>query len=149
MPMLRMAMYAKGIELYCAPTADARDTWIATVQHIALEGRCFVLSCNQFCKRSDYPLDYEAEWGDDPDFVVCRGGSCIVDPLGRVIAGPDFEGENILMAKLDPAEIARGKFDFDVAGHYARPDVFSLHVNENPQPVAVISGSMSTTTDGG
>jgi len=145
MPLLRMAMYAKGIQLYCAPTADARDTWIATVRHIALEGRCFVLSCNQFCRRSDYPSQYEAPFGDDPDTVVCRGGSCIVDPLGQIIAGPDFEGETILCAELDMGEIARGKFDFDVVGHYARPDVFRLQANEQPQPVAVVSAAVPET----
>lgn len=139
MPLLRMTMYAKGIQLYCAPTADARDTWIATVQHIALEGRCFVLSCNQFCRRSDYPTEYDAEFPNDPETVLCRGGSCTVDSLGQIIAGPDFEGEAILCTELDMGEIARGKFDFDVAGHYARPDVFRLHVNEQPQPVAVVS----------
>lgn len=74
---------------------------------------------------------------------MCRGGSCIVDPLGHSLAGPDFEGENILLADLDMADIARGKFDFDVAGQYARPDVFCLHVNEQPQPVAVVSSSVN------
>lgn len=139
MPLLRMAMYAKGIQLYCAPTADARDTWIATMQHVALEGRCFVLSCNQFCLRSDYPADYDTSFGDNPETVLCRGGSCIISPLGEIIAGPAFGKESILCADLDMGDVARGKFDFDVVGHYARPDVFRLHVNEQPQPVAVIS----------
>jgi nitrilase len=133
MPLLRMALYAKGIELYCAPTADARDTWLPTMQHIALEGRCFVLSCNQFARRCDYPADYATAFGDDPDTVLSRGGSCIVGPLGQVLAGPHFEGECILTADLDRGEIARAKYDFDVVGHYARPDVFRLHVNEAPQ----------------
>ena len=66
MPLLRMAMYAKGIEIYCAPTADDRDTWLPTMRHIALEGRCFVLSANQFARRRDYPADYPTEFGDDP-----------------------------------------------------------------------------------
>src|ERR1700736_2908260 len=73
MPLLRMAMYAKGIQLYCAPTADGRDTWIATMRHIALEGRCFVLSCNQYARRSDYPADYHTAFGDDPSTVLSRG----------------------------------------------------------------------------
>lgn len=139
MPLLRMAMYAKGIQLYCAPTADARETWIATMRHIALEGRCFVLSCNQFCRRSDYPPDYTTPFGDDPETVLSRGGSCIINPLGRILAGPDTEGESILSADLDMGEIVRGKFDFDVAGHYARPDVFRLHVNERPQLTTVVT----------
>ena len=145
MPLLRMTFYAKGIELYCAPTADARDTWIATMQHIALEGRCFVLSCNQYCRRSDYPADYDTPFGGDPDTVLSRGGSCIVDPLGKILAGPDVQGETILRADLDMGEIVRGKFDFDVAGHYARPDVFRLQVNEQPQLVAEFTPRGSET----
>ncbi len=137
MPMLRMHMYARGIQLYCAPTADDRETWLSTMRHIALEGRCFVLGCNQFARRSDYPADYPAIQGDDPATVMSRGGSCIVDPLGRVLAGPAFDGPGILTADLDLDEIARGKFDFDVAGHYARPDVFRLVVNEAATPVVV------------
>src|SRR5215472_8770267 len=137
MPLLRTAMYAKGIQLYCAPTADGRDTWAATMQHIALEGRCFVLSSNQFCRRSDYPDDYATPFGNKPDTVISRGGSCIIAPLGQMLAGPDFTGESILTADLDMGDIARGKYDFDVVGHYARPDVFQLHVNEEPRPPVV------------
>jgi nitrilase len=134
MPLLRTAMYAKGVEIYCAPTADGRDTRLPTVRHIAQEGRCFVLSCNQFARRRDYPADYPTAFGDDPDAVLSRGGSCIVDPLGRFLAGPAWDGPCILSADLDLDEIARGKFDLDVAGHYARPDVFRLIVNESPTP---------------
>lgn len=130
MPLLRTAMYAKGIQLYCAPTADDRDTWLPTMQHIALEGRCFVLSACQFLLRRDCPDDYAAAQGNDPDTVLMRGGSCIIGPLGNVLAGPVFNQSQILVADLDPGDIARGKYDFDVVGHYARPDVFRLHVNE-------------------
>jgi len=137
MPMLRMHMYAQGVQLYCAPTADDRETWQATVRHIALEGRCFVLSCNQFACRSDYPADYPAIQGNDPQTVMCRGGSCIVDPLGRVLAGPLYDAPGILVADLDLGEVARGKFDFDVVGHYARPDVFRLIVNTASTPSVV------------
>jgi nitrilase len=139
MPLLRMAMYAKGIQLYCAPTADRRDSWIATMQHIALEGRCFVLSCNQFARRRDYPQDYNTSFGDDPETILSRGGSCIVNPLGQILAGPNYSQECILTAELDLDDIARGKFDFDVVGHYARPDIFSLHVNEQPQSPVVLN----------
>lgn len=137
MPMLRMAMYSKGIQLYCAPTADDRDTWIPTMQHIALEGRCFVLASCQYIKRGAYPKDYLAIQGDDPDTLIIRGGSCIVGPLGQILAGPDYEGECILTADIDFGDIARGKYDFDVAGHYARPDVFRLYVNERAAPAVV------------
>src|SRR5262249_9917541 len=93
MPMLRMAMYAKGVELYCAPTVDDRDTWLPTMRHIALEGRCFVLSACQFLRRSDCPPDYACIQGDDPDTVLIRGGGCIIAPLGQVLAGPRFDAE--------------------------------------------------------
>jgi nitrilase len=138
LPLMRAAMYAKGIEIYCAPTADSRDSWIASMRHIAVEGRCFVLSCNQFCRRSDFPADYRTAFGDDPDAVLCRGGSCIVDPFGNFLAGPNTEGEAILVAEIDRAQIVRGKYDLDVVGHYARPDIFQLHVDERPkQPVTI------------
>ncbi|MBE0616976.1 MAG: nitrilase [Proteobacteria bacterium] len=141
MPLLRTAMYAKGIQLYCAPTLDDRDTWLPSMQHIALEGRCFVLSANQFTRRSDFPPDYAAVQGDDPQTVITRGGSCIVGPLGKVLAGPYFEGERILSAELDLDEVVRGKYDFDVTGHYSRPDVLRLLVNEAPAPAVVFGGS--------
>ena len=130
MPMLRMAMYSKNIQIYCAPTADDRETWLPTMRHIALEGRCFVLSACQYIERGKFPADYPAVQGDDPNTVLMRGGSCIIDPLGRVLAAPSFEGECILTAEIDLDEIPRAKYDFDVVGHYARPDVFKLFVNE-------------------
>jgi len=133
MPMLRMAMYDQGIGLYCAPTADDRDGWAASMRHIALEGRCFVLSACQHIRRDAYPADYDCALGDAPDTVLMRGGSMIVAPLGEVLAGPDYSGETILYADIDLSEIARAKYDFDVAGHYARPDVFQLSVNTAPQ----------------
>jgi predicted amidohydrolase len=130
MPLLRMAMYAKGIQLWCAPTADDRDTWVATMRHIACEGRCFVLSANQFARRRDYPADYPIDGEPDPDDILRRGASVIVSPLGEILAGPHTDGETILRAELDLGRIAEAKYDFDVVGHYARPDVFHLSVNE-------------------
>jgi nitrilase len=138
MPMLRMHMYNQGVQLYCAPTADDRDSWQATLRHIALEGRCFVLSSNQFARRSDHPDDYPAVQGSDPQTIMSRGGSSIIDPLGRVLAGPLYDSPGILTVDLDLDEIARGKFDFDVVGHYARPDVFRLVVNTTPAPPVVV-----------
>ena len=137
MPMLRMAMYSKGIQIYCAPTADDRDTCIPTMQHIAMEGRCFVLSCCQYITRGAYPKDYSAIQGDDPDTPMLRGGSCIVGPLGQILAGPHYDEECILSADIDLGEIVQGKYDFDVVGHYARPDVFRLYVNERATPAVV------------
>lgn len=140
MPLLRMAMYAKGVQIYCMPTADGRETWLSTVRHIALEGRCFVLSANQFARLSDFPADVKNELASKPDDVVCLGGSCIVGPLGNVLAGPDANGETILFADLDLDEVPRAKYDLDVTGHYSRPDLFRLEVNEEPQAPVIARG---------
>ncbi len=137
MPMLRMAMYAKNVALYCAPTADDRDTWLPTMRHVALEGRCFVLTACQFLRKRDFPDGVRVSLGDAPDAVLMRGGSAIISPLGKVLAGPHFDGETILTATLDLHDIGRGKFDFDVVGHYSRPDVFQLMVNEAPMAAVV------------
>ncbi|WP_262694048.1 carbon-nitrogen hydrolase family protein [Kordiimonas aquimaris] len=135
MPQLRLAMYQKGVEFYCAPTVDDRDVWLPTMQTIALEGRCFVLSACQFMTRGNGPADFHPVQGEDDDTVLIRGGSCIISPLGKVLAGPVFNKEAILTAELDKSEIIRGKYDFDVVGHYARPDIFTLNVNEHPQQI--------------
>ena len=125
-------MYSKNVAIYCAPTADDRDTWLSSMRHVALEGRCFVLTACQFIRRKDFPDTVRVSLGDSPDSVLMRGGSAVIDPLGRVLAGPAFEGETILTALLDLDDIGRGKFDFDVVGHYSRPDIFQLTVNEAP-----------------
>ena len=140
MPMLRMAMYSKNVALYCAPTADDRDTWLPSMQHIALEGRCFVLTACQFLRKKDIPETVRVSLGESPDAVLMRGGSAIISPLGKVLAGPHFEGETILTATLDLNDIARGKFDFDVVGHYSRPDLFQLIVNEAPATPVIAKG---------
>jgi nitrilase len=134
MPLLRTAMYAQGIQLYCAPTVDDRDSWVPTMQHIALEGRCFVLSACQYVTRAQYPTDYQCAQGDKGDTVLIRGGSLIVNPLGRLLAGPVYDRECVLVADIDLGEIAEGKFDLDVVGHYARPDIFHLRVDTAAHP---------------
>ena len=138
MPMARMAIYGKGVEIYLAPTADHRKRWQATMKHIALEGRCFVLGCNQFVTKDMYPSDLEmiGELESMPD-ILCNGGSVIISPQGEVIEGPLFDKEGILYADLDMGEVVRGKLDFDVTGHYARSDIFKLIVNEDPMPPVV------------
>jgi nitrilase len=135
---MRAAMYAKGIELYCAPTADPRDSWVASMRHVAVEGRCFVLSCNQFNRRRDFPADYRSAFGDDPETVITRGGSCIVDPFGTFLAGPNTEGEAILVAEIDPGADhprqvrSRRRRPLRAARH------LSAHVDERPkQPVTM------------
>lgn len=128
MPLARAALYQQGVDIWVAPTADARDAWQATMRHVALEGRCFVLSSNQYVRRDDYPQDLRAllENGEEE---MCRGGSVIVSPLGEVLAGPAWGEEAMLIAELDMREIARARYDFDPVGHYARPDVFHLRVD--------------------
>ena len=135
MPLARTAMYGKGVHIYLAPTADARERWQATLQHIALEGRCFVIGCNQYVHRSMYPDDLEISdelkaWPE----VLSAGGSAIYGPLGEQLGAPLWNEEGIVYADLDMSAIARSKFDFDVVGHYARPDVFKLVVDETPHP---------------
>jgi len=134
MPLARTLLYSKGVELYLAPTADSRDTWQATLRHIALEGRCFVLGCNQFVTRDMYPgdLPMREELENQRD-VMCRGGSVVISPMGEVLAGPLYDQEGILYAELDRGELIRGKLDFDAVGHYARPDVLRLLVDERPK----------------
>ena len=145
MPAMRMAMYQQRVALYCAPTADDRATWISSMQHIAMEGRCFVLSACQHLRRAQFPMDaMHNRLPEAPDTVLMRGGSCIVSPLGKVLAGPVYDEDALLTAELDLDEIAQGQFDFDPVGHDARPDVFQLAVNTAPQR-AVHAAAGATT----
>ncbi|WP_428664154.1 carbon-nitrogen hydrolase family protein [Runella sp.] len=136
MPLARMSMYQRGIEIYLAPTADSRESWQSTMLHIALEGRCFVLACNQFVRKSDYPERYQADLVHDPD-IMSSGGSVIISPLGEVLAGPLWNEEGLLTAELDFSVLAKSKLDFDVVGHYSRNDVFKLEVVGQPEIVKV------------
>ncbi|CAB3403664.1 unnamed protein product [Caenorhabditis bovis] len=130
MPLLRFSLYSKGVQIYLAPTVDDREVWLPTMRTIALEGRCFVVSACQFLKSSAYPEEHylRKEHGDDK--VLIRGGSCAVDPLGNVLVEPDFTQEIIRYVEFDTSTITLGKMDLDVTGHYSRPDVFQLHVND-------------------
>jgi nitrilase len=127
MPLLRHAMYAQDVEIYCAPTVDDRDTWPLSMRHIGFEGRCFVLSAVQHLRRSDLPQGYPI--ADDAPETLIRGGSMIAGPLGEVLAGPVYDAETILFADIDVSTLARAKYDLDVVGHYARPDIFQLKID--------------------
>ncbi|MEM7006286.1 MAG: carbon-nitrogen hydrolase family protein [Pseudomonadota bacterium] len=131
MPLLRMQHYQQGTQIYAAPTVDDRDVWLPSMQMIALEGRCFVVSACQHMTRGDVAegVTYDAAQGDAPDTVLIRGGSCIVSPFGDLLAGPVYNTSELVIADIDLSEITRGKFDLDVAGHYARPDIFELKVS--------------------
>ncbi len=133
MPLARMAMYEKGIEIYLAPTADSRDSWNATMQHIAFEGRCYVIGCNQYFSKSDFPQHLQVELAEDRPEVLSRGGSVIVSPLGEILAGPLYHEEGILTAEVDLDELVRSRMDFDVCGHYSRNDIFELTVKNQPE----------------
>jgi nitrilase len=138
MPLARTAIYGKGTQIYLAPTADSREEWQSTIRHIALEGRCFVLSCNQYVSKDMYPEDLEfySDLESQPD-NMCPGGSAIIDPLGRYLVEPVYNREEILLADLDLTLIPQSRFDFDVMGHYARPDVLQLFVNEEKKDTLV------------
>lgn len=145
MPALRQDMYAQGVTLWCAPTVDDRDIWQASMRHIAYEGRCFVLSACQFMTRADAPADYACIQGDDLATVLIRGGSVIVSPMGDMLAGPVYGREAVLAADIDLDDVIRGKFDLDVVGHYARPDVFRLQIDRTARrPVEAAGGSADT-----
>ncbi|WP_241059668.1 carbon-nitrogen hydrolase family protein [Achromobacter xylosoxidans] len=128
MPLLRTAMYAKGVQIWCAPTVDERDIWQCSMRHIAHEGRCFVISaCQVQPSPAELGLDVP---GWDPQRPLINGGSLIVGPLGDVLAGPLHGQTGLLTATIDIEELVRARYDFDVVGHYARPDVFTLDVDE-------------------
>ncbi|TYG73653.1 hypothetical protein ES288_D04G118800v1 [Gossypium darwinii] len=133
-PSLRTELYAKGIQMYCAPTADAREEWRASMIHIAIEGRCFVLSANQFCHRKDYSLPLKCIDGDSNsdllDTIVCSGGSVIVSPSGTILAGPNYQGESLISADLDLEEITRAKLEFGEVGLGMGPDSVGWSANK-------------------
>lgn len=132
MPLARMALYSQGLEIYLAPTADCRDSWQATLTHIACEGRCFVLGCNQYLTKQHYPADLRKKLIADHPSLPSSGGSVLIGPLGKPLAGPVFGKEAVLTAELDPRDIIKAKMDFDVIGHYTRPDLFDFEWKKKP-----------------
>lgn len=128
MPLARFSLYESGVEIYLAPTADDEDAWQATLVHIARESRAFVVSTAHFQRASSYPSDFplrEELAGAD---VMSRGGSAILAPDGTYLAGPLYDEEGILIAELDPQQLAAARQRFDPAGHYGRPDILRLRV---------------------
>jgi nitrilase len=129
MPLYRSELYRQGVEIYVAPTVDTRDTWAATMRHIAVEGRCFVLSATQYAVRADYPPDFPLPDGEP----VIRGGSCVADPFGTLLTGPVFDRRDVLVTDLDMGLLDGAYLDLDVSGHYARPDLFQLTTTRSPR----------------
>lgn len=137
MPLLRTAMYAKGIEVWCAPTVDERENWQVSMRHIAHEGRCFLVSA---CQVQPSPRQLGVSvphWDEDRPLI--RGGSVIVNPMGEIVAGPLINGPGLLVCQIDRSELVKARYDFDVVGHYARPDVFTLIVDERAKAPVVFN----------
>jgi nitrilase len=144
MPLARAAMYALGVDVYLAPTWDTSDCWLASLRHIAKEGRVFVIGTNSYLRGSDVPAELpgrDALYGGDEDFLS-RGGTAIVGPDGTVLAGPLHGAEGILYAEIDSAAARLSRREFDPIGHYARADVFTLTVDVTAhQPAHVVGGA--------
>jgi nitrilase len=135
MPLARYALYSQGVEIYIAPTYDSGDGWIGTLQHIAREGRCWVLGSGYVLKASDIPESFpeKAKLYPDPDEWVNPGDSIVIAPGGKIIAGPMRNEQGILYAEIDNKSVGIARRSLDIVGHYARPDIFKLHVNTQPQ----------------
>jgi len=149
MPLARAAMYAQGVDVHVAPTWDNSDTWVATLRHIAREGRVFVIGTNSCIRGTDIPAALPGRddlYGGEDDWLS-RGNSTVVDPDGNIIAGPLTEAEGVLYAEIDASRAHRGRREFDPVGHYARPDIFELHVDTRPkQPVTLGTAELDRGT---
>lgn len=139
MPLLRATMYGKGMDIWCAPTVDARDIWVASMQFIAYEGRNFLVSACQYQGPPTSETRRDPQWPDNEPLI--GGNSMIVSPMGELLAGPLRGEEGLIAAEVDLDDVVRARYDMDAAGHYARPDVFRLTVDETPRPPVI------TTTD--
>ena len=129
MPLARNAMYTAGVQIYVAPTWDSSEAWQVAMRFIAREGGMFVISCAPCMKKSDIPdtLDFKKLYPEDREWIN-KGNSCIIDPSGNFLAEPLNSEQSIIYAELDMSLIPSQKWLFDVAGHYARPDVFEFSV---------------------
>lgn len=129
MPLARAAMYAMGVDIYVAPTWDNGDSWVASLRHIAKEGRCYVIGVSPLLRGSDVPAELRGDTYGGEDDWMSRGYATIVAPGGDVLAGPAMDTEQILCAEIDLDLVAQHRHFFDPVGHYARPDVFRLSVD--------------------
>lgn len=152
MPLARYALYAWGVQIYVASTWDSSDGWVATLRHIAREGRVAVIGCCIAMTRDDIPARYGFKEmyppADESPAWVNQGSSAIVRPNGRIIAGPALKEETILYGEIDPADLRGAKTWMDTAGHYARPDVFQLTVNRGPTPLITVAGAEAPAANG-
>jgi len=135
MPLARYTLYSQGVQVYVAPTYDSGDDWIGTLQHIAREGRCWVIGSGVVLANGDIPTDFpekERLYPASEDWIN-PGDSVVIAPGGEIVAGPMRREKGLLYADVDPERAASAKRALDVAGRYARPDVFTLHVNTRTQ----------------
>ncbi|SPE26645.1 Nitrilase [Candidatus Sulfopaludibacter sp. SbA6] len=141
MPLARYAMSAWGTEIFVAPTWDRGEPWLSTGRHVAKEGRCYVIGCCTPMQKDDVPdrLAFKEKYLAAVEGWINPGDSVIVDPDGKVVAGPASQAETILYAELDRAKITGPRWQLDVAGHYARPDIFELIVHRGPKPLLTVS----------
>jgi nitrilase len=128
MPLARQTLYDRGVGVWCAPTWDRGEPWLSTLRHVAKEGRTYVVGCCSAMRLDDVPdrLAFKAQLGNPPNGWVNPGDSVIVDPDGKLVAGPLHEAQGLLFGDVDPEKITGPRWQLDVAGHYARPDVFRL-----------------------
>ncbi len=131
MPLARVALYQKGVTLYISPNTNDNAEWQATIQHIAIEGRCYFINSDMYFTRESYPDDLccRQEVERLPE-IVCRGGSCVIDPFGHYVTEPLWDREGIIYADLDMQRVTMSRMEFDPCGHYSRPDVLELKVHE-------------------
>ena len=131
MPLARAALYEKGITIYISPNTNDNPEWQHTIRHIAIESHCYFINADLVFRRSDYPqtVSGTAEIAALPD-IACRGGSCVIDPFGHEASVTVWDKEDIIYADLDMQKVPASRMELDCVGHYARPDVLELRVNE-------------------
>ncbi len=130
MPLARVALYQKGISIYISPNTNDNPEWQATIQHIAIEGKCYFINADMIIRKESYPDDLNASEIEALPEMVCRGGSCIIDPYGHYMTDPVWDEETVIYADLDMELPAACKMEHDAVGHYARPDVLRLIVDD-------------------
>ncbi|KAL5041280.1 hypothetical protein BDW71DRAFT_192103 [Aspergillus fruticulosus] len=150
MPLLRQSLYSQNVNLYLAPTVDSRETWLPLMRTIALEGRTVVLSASQCGRYKELPgwvsqVPEGEKINADPEDWASGGGSCIIGPLGEVLAGPIWNVNDnsdpdtaLQVVEVDFEDCLRGRLDLDLAGSYSRNDSFTLKVEGldlNPPPI--------------
>ncbi len=149
MPLARYALYAQNIELHIAPTWDCGETWLASMNHIAREGGCWVLATGTAMQAGDLPEDFPGreQLYPDPAEWLCAGDAVVARPFGGIAAGPLTRDKGILYAEIDPEAARRARKSLDVAGHYGRPDLFRLEVDRRPRPPVLFTDSGDAATE--